>query len=278
MALSPLYALPLLAAGFVKSPDGVRLRYESAGSGKPALVFVHCWTCDSSFWDGSFQRFAKRQQVVRLDLAGHGRSGRERKDYTIQAFAQDVKAVVDALKLERAVLIGHSMGGPVILEAASLLGDRVVGLVPVDTLLDVERKDDPKEMAAFMEKLRADFKGTATAFLREWMFVPGSDPKLIDRLLTQTTAFPREIGLSALQHTWEYDAAKAMSALKVPVVAVNADKFPTNVEGNRRHTPRFDAVVMKGVGHYLMLEDPQRFADHLDEALRRLAAIGPAQQ
>lgn len=273
--LAPLLMLAA-TSGTVTAPDGVRLRYETAGTGRPALLFVHCWTCDSSFWHDQVARFARRYQVVRLDLAGHGRSGRTRKAYTIAAFGQDVKAVADALKLDRMILIGHSMGGPVILEAARLLGDRVVGLIPVDTLLNVDQRDDPKETQAFVEKMQADFKGTTTAFMRQYMFVPATPPAVIDRVVTQAIGFPPAIAIAALRDTWNYDAAHALEAVKAPIVAVNADRFPTNLEANRRHAPQFDAVVMKGVGHYLMLEDPPRFGGLLEEAIRRIEAARPA--
>src|ERR1700730_13941068 len=82
-------------SGTAASPDGVGIHYETTGKGRPALVLVHCWTCDSSFWQDQVARLAKNHQVVTLDLAGHGRSGRTRKNYTIEAFGQDVKAVAD---------------------------------------------------------------------------------------------------------------------------------------------------------------------------------------
>ena len=266
--------LPLLmmaaASGTVTTPDGVRIHYETAGKGRPALVLVHCWTCDSSFWKDQIARLAKNRQVVTLDLAGHGASGRTRTDYTMQAFGQDVKAVADELKLDRMVLVGHSMGGAVILEAAKLLGSRVVGLVPIDTLLDVEQSSDPKESDAVMAKMQADYKGQTTAFIRQYLFAPTTPPAVADRVLAQTTAFPPEIAISALRNNWNYNAAPGFDALKVPIVAVNGDRFPTNFAANRRHAPQFDAVIMKGVGHYPMLEDPARFGTLLDEALRKV--------
>jgi pimeloyl-ACP methyl ester carboxylesterase len=256
--------------GTATSPDGVRIHYETTGKGRPALVLVHCWTCDSSFWQAHIGRLAKTHQVVTLDLAGHGRSGRTRKNYTIQAFGQDVKAVADKLRLDRMVLVGHSMGGQVALEAARALGDRVVGIVPVDTLLDVEQHNDPTETEAVMEKMQADFKGTTTAFMRQYLFAPTTPPAVADRVLAETTAFPPDIAIAALRDSWNYNAAPAFEAIKAPIVAVNGDRFPTNFEGNRRHAPRFDALIMKGVGHYPMLEDPARFGDLLDEALRKV--------
>jgi pimeloyl-ACP methyl ester carboxylesterase len=269
--LAPLFMMAA-TAGTATARDGVRIHYETTGTGRPALVLVHCWTCDSGFWKDVVERFARGRQVVTLDLAGHGQSGRTRKSYTMQAFGQDVKAVADALKLDRMVLVGHSMGGAVILEAARLLGNRVVGLVPVDTLLDVVQRDDPKETQAFLDKMQADFEGTTTGFAREYWFVPTTPPAVVDRVVKTATTFPPEIAMSALRDNWSYDSARGLESIKVPIAAVNADKFPTNFEANRRHAPQFDAVIMKGVGHYLMLEDPKRFGDHLEEALGKIGA------
>jgi pimeloyl-ACP methyl ester carboxylesterase len=111
-----------------------------------------------------------------------------------------------------------------------------------------------------------------TGFAREYWFVPTTPPAVVDRVLGAATTFPPEIALPALRETWSYDAASAFDAVRVPIVAVNADRFPTNVAGNRKHAPQFDAVIMKGVAHYLLLEDPKRFGDHLEEALARIAA------
>lgn len=64
----------------------------------------------------------------------------------------------------------------------------------------------------------------------------------------------------------------ALREIKAPVRAVNADKFPTNVEANRRHMPGYEAAIVAGTAHYLMLEDPARFGRALDEALRQVEA------
>jgi pimeloyl-ACP methyl ester carboxylesterase len=269
--LSPLVMMAA-ASGTVSSPDGVRIHYETAGKGRPALLLVHCWTCDSSFWKDQVARLSRNRQVVTLDLAGHGRSGRTRKDYTMEAFGQDVKAVADELKLDRMVLVGHSMGGAVILEAAKRLGGRVVGLVPIDTLVDVEQSSDPKETDAVMAKMQADYEGQTTAFIRQYLFAPTTPPAVAERIVAQTTRFPAEIAISALRNNWNYKAAPAFDVIKVPIVAVNGDRFPTNFDANRRHAPQFDALIMKGVGHYPMLEDPARFGALLDEALRKVGA------
>src|ERR1700730_19336872 len=93
------------------SDDGVPIHYDVNGTGSPALVFVHGWVCDRHYWDGQAAPFAPRHTIVRLDLAGHGASGRNRVRWTVPAFGQDVAAVIKNLGLKKVVLNGPSMAG-----------------------------------------------------------------------------------------------------------------------------------------------------------------------
>ena len=112
----------------VNAADGVPIQYSVQGKGDTALVFVHCWACDRTYWDNQVSEFAKNYRVVTIDLPGHGQSGQGRKSWSIPSFAEDVKTVVTKLDLKRVVLIGSSMGGPISLEAARVMPDRVVAV------------------------------------------------------------------------------------------------------------------------------------------------------
>ena len=122
----------------VPSKDGTPISYEIYGSGEPTLVFVHGWSCDARYWRAQVAHFSAKHRVVVLDLAGHGHSGTARGQYSMAAFGEDVRAVTEAAGAQKVILIGHSMGGSVIAEAARLIPDRVIGLIGVDTLEDIE--------------------------------------------------------------------------------------------------------------------------------------------
>lgn len=264
--------------GEARSFDGTRIHYRVDGRGEkgsPALVFVHCWSCDLHYWEAQLPRFARRYRVVALDLAGHGRSGKGRRDWTVESFGRDVEAVVRHLDLKRVVLIGHSMGGPVVLEAARRMPERVAGLVPVDTLLDVDDHMTPEKIEEYLAPFAADYKAATDKFARAYMFTPTSPPALVDAIVREASAADPAVAIPALRSTWAYDAAPALESLKVPIVAVNADKWPTNLAAARRHAPQFDVVLVKGVGHYLMREKPEGFNVALEEALVRLKAAPP---
>ena len=99
-----------LTHGVTKARDGVQIHYASGGNGSPALVFIHGWNCDRSYWSAQLPFFAARHQVVAIDLAGHGDSGINREEWSMANFGADVAVVAHALQLEDIILVGHSMG------------------------------------------------------------------------------------------------------------------------------------------------------------------------
>jgi pimeloyl-ACP methyl ester carboxylesterase len=258
----------VLAAAVVSSADGVPIHFTDQGKGEPALVFVHCWSCDRHLWDNQVPVFAKRHRVVTLDLAGHGDSGRGRRDWSIPAFGEDVKAVVEKLGLKQVVLVGSSMGGPVSLEAARLMPGRIVGIVPVDTLQNVSERVPPEQVAGMIKLLEADYKGTTTQFMNQRLFAAGTPAAVKERMLAGALSVPPEVAVPSIRAVLTYDPQPAFGEMKVPVRAINSDLNPTNVDGNQKVLPGFQAVIMKGVGHYPMLENPARFNELLAGILR----------
>jgi pimeloyl-ACP methyl ester carboxylesterase len=263
------------SAGSVKSADGVEIRYQVEGSGSPPIVFVHGWSCDRTYWRAQIEHFAQAHQVVALDLGGHGESGLNRKDWTVSSFGADVAAVLEALDLRGTVLVGHSMGGPVILEAYQRARTRVSALVPVDTLFDVDGHLRPEERDSFLASMRADFRAATDAFVRQLMFTRRSDPKLVDRIADDMAGAPPGVALSALESLFAYDEATALGAVTVPVRILNADWRSTNLEAARRHKQDVELTVMPRVGHFLMSEDPEEFNRLLARAVRELTSSAP---
>jgi len=240
------------------APDGVPIHYLAGGRGAPALVFIHGWSCDAGYWREQIPVFMKTHRVVAIDLAGHGGSGEKRERLTMAAFGADVAAVVAAENLDRIVLIGHSMGGAVALEAARQLPGKVALVVGVDTLHDVEMRQPDEEFKRLRDTMARDFPNVTRALVRS-MFRADADRALSTSVATDMSAAPPRVALSAIDETQAFDEAQAMKLAGVPVVCINSDMRPTNMEANRRHAVAFDAVVMEGVGHFLMLERPKEF-------------------
>jgi len=255
-------------AGRVAAADGVSIAYTLAGSGEPTLLFVHCWGCDRSFWDGPMRTLAPTHRVVALDLPGHGESGADRKDWSVEAFGGDVVRLMEALDLRKVVLVGHSAGGSVALDAAARAPDRVVAVVGVDTLHDVERKGGA-EMEALLDGLARDFVPTCRAFVGS-IFGAAASTELVSRVQAKMCAARPEIALPMLRAVTAWDQARALAAVRVPVRCIQGDRFETNLQGNRRHHPDFDVIVIPGTGHFPQLEAPEDFDRALQDVLRSL--------
>jgi pimeloyl-ACP methyl ester carboxylesterase len=255
----------------VKSADGVAVRYEVLGSGTPAVVFVHGWSCDRRYWREQVDHVAERFTVVTVDLAGHGESGTDRERFTMPAFGADVAAVADALGLAETVLVGHSMGGDVIVEAACLLPDRVRGLVWVDVYRSLdEAGSDDSAVDAFMTPFRADFPAATRAFVRRLLGANARSGR-IAWVIDDMAAAPPAIALSAMRHamTNERPAIAGLRRAGVPAVAINPEQPPTDAGSLARHGVA--TMTLAGVGHFLMLEDPAGFNRLLDGALETFA-------
>ncbi len=258
-----------VAEGSARSSDGVPIHYRAEGSGDVALVFVHGWACDGTYWKNQVQYFAKRYRVVTLDLAGHGSSGLGRRNYTVEAYADDVRAVVEHLGLRRVVLIGHSMAGPITVEAALKLPGRVIGRVPVDTLQDLSEKPDPGAYEELLREMHVDFRSTTVYFAHN-LFPDRADKALVERVADDMAKEPPEVAISTMEAVSRYDVRPALARLTVPIHCINGDKWPTEFERSRRVYPRYDATVLPGLGHFPMLEAPQVFDEKLAEVLRDL--------
>jgi pimeloyl-ACP methyl ester carboxylesterase len=253
----------------VASSDGIPIAYEVHGTGPIAVVLVHGWSCDRSYWQAQLKPLSTRFKVVNVDLAGHGESGLGRKAWTMASFGGDVAAVVKKLGLERVVLVGHSMGGDVIVEAARQLQGRTAGLIWVDTYRELGPPRTAEQRAAFVARFRGNFVDTTRGFVRG-MFPPNADKALVERVALDMSSAPQDVALGAMESAFSYDAKVPvlLQELKLPVIAINPDNSPSDSASLARHGVQL--VVLSGVGHFLMMEDPQRFNPLLITAIEQL--------
>lgn len=244
---------------FATSPDSIQIAYEIQGDKAPALVFVHGWSCDRSYWKEQLGALADNYKVVAIDLAGHGESGLSRRSWTMEAFGADVAAVIKKLGLKNVIMIGHSMGGCVIAEAARQLPrDIVAGLVFVDQYKQLHTPRTPEEIQAFAARLEKNFSDSVAAFVRR-MFHPKSDSSLVERVAMDMSSAPPAVALEAFRSTWAYSSqiTNTLEELKLPVIFINSDNRPTDVASIQPYGVQ--VIVMPGVGHFPMMEDPKKF-------------------
>ena len=270
-------ATPMIHDGTPRIVDSaagkVHIEYHVYGRGQPLIVLVHGWSCDSNYWAAQLKPLAAKYTIVTVDLAGHGASGVNRKDWSMAAFGSDVAAAVQAMPdAGKVILVGHSMGGPVAIEAARQLGARVLGVIGVDTFRSVGLPPPPlaerKQRLAEFEK---DFIGSARAFVTSSMFRKDADPAFVRRVAAGMSQARPEVAIGALRTYYDWPAVAAMHSLSVPIVAINSDLHGVTDEAQiRKIVPQFRVVTIADTGHFLMMERPEKFNPEL---LKQIASL-----
>ncbi len=274
-AAAPVAAHPATDPGtgprLVMSPDGVHIEYRILGQGEPAVILVHGWASDANYWQEQFEALKAHYTVVAVNLAGHGGSGSNRSDWSIQNYAGDVAAVAREIPNQHLVLVGHALGATVALAAVPLIGARVSGVIAVDALRSVgEPPMPPQEVARRVAPFRADFVGETRKLVTSSLFRPDANRALVQKVAYDMSLEPQAVAIPSLQSLLSLDLDPLLPSIHVPVYAINSDLLPTDAARIRKSLPNFTLDVLSHSGHFLMLEDPARFNPLL---LKDVAAI-----
>jgi pimeloyl-ACP methyl ester carboxylesterase len=187
----------------------------------------------------------------------------------MESFGEDIAAVINKLGLKKVILIGHSMGGYTIIEAARQLKGKVIGLVGADTYQGLEDEMTKEQIDQFMKPFEENFVQKTKEFVKT-MFPQTADSTLINKVANDMSSAPPRVAISAMQNLFSYHAFEALKDMNAPIISINCDRYLLNVEETRKHTKSFEVKMMNGVGHFVMLEDPQKFNKLLQESIDEL--------
>ncbi|MDG1050765.1 MAG: alpha/beta fold hydrolase, partial [Planctomycetota bacterium] len=257
------------AALAIETKDGLSMAYSLMGEGRP-IVLIHGWCGNGAQWAGAATALARSYRVVVVDLVGHGASaGQARAKWSVEAYGDDVARLLESEGLQGAVLVGHSMGGPVALEAAVRASDRVAAIVGVESLHRLAGEADPARMAPYVTRFKDNFPAAmgefTSALLRE-----ESPPEVKARILADSTACEPSMAVALVEYFGTYDPKPAARFIDIPVRCINAQATPTDVEGNRALLSSFDVELFGETGHWPHLEAPRRFEAVLEGLLAEL--------
>jgi len=248
--------------------NGHKVHYQTAGSGSKTIVFIHGWSCDTEFWKYQMPAFTDDYRVILIDLPGHGKSDATQMDYTMDAFADAVKAVLDHSGTEKAVVAGHSMGFTVAWQFAIKYPANTAGLCSVDGFF-LRIPDDPEEFATLKQNIAMikgglkmpDRKAFLTGFL-ESMYTEKTTPQIREFILEKMSATGKHVGDSAMNDLFNLDNWQDLPALDTPTLAVYVNS-PHHTELDRaflrEQFTNLDYHEIQDYSHFFMLETPDYF-------------------
>ena len=248
---------------------GVTLHYDRAGSG-PAVLLIHGWNCNRTFWSRQVQALRDHHTVVTVDLRGHGTSSRPRTGYGIGVMADDLAQLVRALGVSSVAVVGWSMGGMVAQELAKRLGDKARALVLVCTTAG-GLGDDAERVAAVKKTIADDYRAYARVFAASF-FKLGTEAPSYAWAAEQTQKAAPAVAQACLDSIVGFDQRKTLAKVKTPTTILHG-RHDTLIPFSHGE------VLAKGIkgaklvpfdqsGHAPFLEEPDAFNEALAKAVR----------
>jgi pimeloyl-ACP methyl ester carboxylesterase len=261
------------------------IHHVATGQGLPPIVFVHGFACAHTDWDTQVAHLSPRHQTIAVDLRGHGASPGTAAECSIERYGADVAEVMRALALPPAVLVGHSMGCRVVIEAALQAPAQTAGVILVDG------SQFASAMAAVFKERFAMPNGYATMTLAMFkdMFTALSDRAVAASVLERAARLPRPIGEKMMTDLQRYDVGRligSLAGLRVPVMALQATY---SNEKRERHTmskgqttayldmlranvPSVRIEIIADTGHFPQLDESAQTNALIDSFLAALSA------
>lgn len=266
----------MAASTFVPTPDGGRLWAERRGRG-PAVVLLHGAGMDSRLWDEVCPELARDHTVIRYDARGLGRSSPPARPYWD---VEDLSTILDHLGVERAALVGLSMGGETAIDFALQHAHRVTALALIGTSVGGYSWPDTPELTAYTAaRRRGDAARLAELELTIWAAMGTITPAgaLIAEMVAHNAQ--RRLVSERLARYADTDAITLLGEIAAPTLVIHGDRDHPEIASIAallvRTIPAARGEVVTGADHYLPLRTPQRLTELLRAHLRADRETGP---
>ncbi|MDN5214635.1 alpha/beta hydrolase [Fulvivirgaceae bacterium BMA12] len=251
------------------------INYNQCGDGDVALLFVHGWGINQSYWDGQVDYFCKNYTVVTMDVPGFGQTAKTRDQWTIENYGQDVGAVIDQLGLDQVILVGHSMGGDIVLEAALNNPEKVIGIIGIDNFKSpaFEKSEEMENfLSDFVQSLRENYREVVGDFGRKYLFHPNTDSLIIERVVGDFQNSDPDVAIGSIESLFNYPEASKLQKLDIKLHLINCVFTPIMEENLQATGVAYEIVNMEETGHYPMLEKPDEFNQQLAATIQKILA------
>lgn len=243
----------------IPGPAGT-LFVDDEGSGGVPVVFIHSFAGDTTHWAAQLDHLRETRRAIALDLRGHGQSAPPAEgDYSIAGLAADLAAVIDALELERFVLVGHSMGGPVAISYAADHPAQVAGLV----LVASAAKSPPEMANEIIASLEQDFTKVYAEYAET--LLTGAQPDVAIKVRTAWLAVDQDTAMANIKVLFAQDPLPGLMQYPGPVLAITTTNGDTPMDlHNQAGLPH---ALVADTSHWPQMDQPDEFNRVLDAFL-----------
>ena len=259
--------------------NGVNVYYESLGEGGPALVFLHPWATNRYIWAGQLAIFARTNRCIVVDHRGHGQSDKPAEGYGIDEMAADVVAILDDAGIDRAVLVGNSIGGMTAMQMSLDAPERVIGNLILSSGTNIGA-DTPPEVAEAMQKdWRAVFSGLLDNAVspKSKQDKPEIQAFMEGCFRTETNFTEGVFWASAAdpKGVFNWDISDRLKDISQPTMIIAGEDDGATTPAQNQfladNIPNATIKMVKDVAHFCQLEKPSDFNADLAAFIARVA-------
>jgi pimeloyl-ACP methyl ester carboxylesterase len=246
--------------------DGVRLCWSDRGRGEPAVLLLHGWCLDHTWFAPQIEHFSRTRRVVSPDLRGFGASAQPQQAYSLDVWADDVLWLIERLALERPVLIGHSLGGAIALAAAVRRPDTVSALALLDPAIVLR-----PSTRAYFQHLAAGLSTPdpepAARQLAAGCTLDSDTPERTERFVARILATPPHVREPGFRSCFEPDTDALVARCTTPLLLIDSALPLPDRERMARLCPHLERTQTPDAGHFHHLERPQEVHAALERFL-----------
>jgi len=255
--------------------DDAVINYHITGKGDTTLLFVHGAFIDQTYWKMQVDYFSQHYLVVTIDLPGHGKSGKARKNWILEGFADDIMDVINTLNLKNVVLIGHSMAGDINLIVASQMSSPIIGFVGVDNFKNAG-EPNPDAFKPIVDSIQksmiVDFENTNENNVHAFIS-PQTAPEVVNRVTNDFRNVNKSMALQIVNQLTEVYQVEQhlMPKFGYKMYLINVNNTPTDEKALSRYAGSgYEVFHIMGTSHYPMIESPQLFNEMLQKVISKM--------
>ena len=244
---------------------GISLFVDDGGKDGIPVVLVHSFGGSTRHWEAQLDHLREKRRAIAFDLRGHGQSGNpSSEDYHVQSLSGDIEAVVDSLRLDRFVLVGHSMGGSAAIEYAMRNPEKVAGLVLVGT----PGKSPASESKPIIASLESEKYDTV---MDQYMhkLLASAKPEVSTVVLHGMKQVPKSASIKIIKAVFDYDPIPALTSYPGPKLIIGTES-EQQTNSLAKQIPEIPHKVVQGTSHWIQMDKPGEFNSLLDEFLEEV--------
>jgi len=258
---------------------GVNIDYQDSIKGDTALIFVHDWCLNKSYWSPQWQYFQSRYRVITFDLPGFGQSGKNRAEWTVEEHGRDISSLVAQLNVKSVIIIGHSISTAIAIESALQNKRSLLGLITIETFTTsqttvgpISAKTNVGDFGLASGPKKRLSRRKMMKYVNTLFFSKFTTPLIRKKVLDDMARTSARVALNCLEHIEKYPLVLKLKELDEKIYVINTEISKTDLSQLYASDVPFDITTLPKTGHFPMLEQPQALNHVLDQVFEQVIA------